>query len=268
MACDDHSITALSSSVRLLTAHVTKTTAHEPTLLSQALQDHSLSLSGTHPLKIIHTIQSNVLISNYLFRNGRFLEGRFYHHNAVLLTLESGLHKIRSSRPTSSPPHRLVSEKTMLPSPNDSMEEGERINAFWTVYFMDKVWSGIFDTTSLMTDHGGHWTQIDTPWPLDEAKYKQVSDFTLSNHMRSDLFGRVFHLRVFEALGRFITSFLRPSKRLGVVHQVWPYSRERRCCSNAQAFKRDDGKLVCSIGSIVNEFSVYGIHVKICNGMK
>jgi hypothetical protein len=39
---------------------------------------------------------------------------------------------------------------------------------------MDKAWSAIFDTSSLMTDSGGHGTQIDTPWPLDATQYKQV----------------------------------------------------------------------------------------------
>jgi hypothetical protein len=244
--------------------------AHEPSLLCRALQNTSVALSGSHPQKILRTLQANVFLANYLFRNNRFLEGRFYHHAAVLLVIESGLHKIRSGAPTSTDSRRLISETgTILPPSRNSVEEGERIDAFWNVYIMDKAWSAISDTSSLMTDSGGHGTQIDTPWPLDAAQYKQVNIFNLNIVIYIDahlILSRVCYILASEASEHFINSLPKFLRGLRKVYQAELYLRRRRCYWNVPVFKLGNGGQVCSLLIVVGA-TTYRRFVQICSNM-
>jgi hypothetical protein len=51
--------------------------AHEATYLSHALRATADTLSGQHHNTVLHSIQSEVLISLYFMRNMRFLEGKY-----------------------------------------------------------------------------------------------------------------------------------------------------------------------------------------------
>ena len=61
----------------------------------------------------------------------------------------------------------------VLPEPQDQVEEGERINGFWTSYWMSRVWAVVLGVPSPVFDVDGA-TQIDTPWPLDMEVYERV----------------------------------------------------------------------------------------------
>ena len=56
----------------------------------------------------------------------------------------------------------------------DSIEEGERIDAFWQVYILDKAWAVALKSPSSISEDGLWGTQIDTPWPLRMQEYEQV----------------------------------------------------------------------------------------------
>ena len=58
--------------------------------------------------------------------------------------------------------------------PRDATEEGERINAFWTVFVLDRCWSVWMQSPSVLIDETSASTQVDTPWPLDLIGYEQV----------------------------------------------------------------------------------------------
>lgn len=167
---------ALLSTVYLWGIHISRSDFfrnHESTFLSRALQHTANALSGNHPQKVLHALQSEVLLSYYFFRNGRFLEGRYHSSAAASLAISCGLNKIRSAS-TFTPNLDLVGNSFTLPAPQDSIEEGERINGFWTVFILDKCWSVALRSPSNLTDSEILGTRIDTPWPLNPHDYEQV----------------------------------------------------------------------------------------------
>src|SRR6267378_2969432 len=103
---------------------------YESAYLHRATQDAATILSGSHPNKILHSIQAEVLLATYFFANGKFFEGKYHLSNAVSTVFSAKLHTIRSSGPAPS---------SRMPTPRDSVEEGERILGLWTVLTMDKI---------------------------------------------------------------------------------------------------------------------------------
>lgn len=150
-------------------------TQHEDAILTRALSQLTGSLSSTHPQRIMHTIQAKVLLIHYLYANGRLLEGKYHTSSVVGLALAARLNKVRSSEVTDAKP---------LPAPVDSVEEGERIRACWTIFSLDKCWAVAFDSppnTHCPAEMAGQ--QLDTPWPLEMAGYEQglFSEYGTSN---------------------------------------------------------------------------------------
>lgn len=135
---------------------------YEPAFLAHALRSTAGSLSGTHPRTVLHSAQASVLLAYYFFRNGRALEGRYHVSAAVATVLSAGLHLIRGrNRP-------LTAEA--LPPPGDAVDEGERIDAFWTVLTLNNC---CVDGPSNVT-YGPEGLTIDTPWPLEARHYVEV----------------------------------------------------------------------------------------------
>ena len=93
------------------------------------------------------------------------------------MAISSGLHKIRSSRSTS-PATIAVLENTEGPilAPRDDIEEGERINGFWTACSLLKNLAVTLDPlhNSCVVFEGFGMDHIDTPWPLDMEGYEAV----------------------------------------------------------------------------------------------
>ncbi|KAJ3933649.1 MAG: hypothetical protein NXY57DRAFT_973874 [Lentinula lateritia] len=163
----------LLSTVYLWGIHLSSQTQHkdlEHTLLMRALRDTAsdLSTSNPHPHRFIHTIQAETLLGYYFFRNGNILEAKRHASSAVSLALGCGLNTLRSSH------EQQWSSNINLPPPQDAIEEGERINAFWAAFTLyqdiavtvdpPRSVCGIFDTPGC---------QVDTPWPLDMDMYKK-----------------------------------------------------------------------------------------------
>ncbi|KAJ3849410.1 hypothetical protein EV368DRAFT_47391, partial [Lentinula lateritia] len=164
----------LLSTVYLWGIHLSPQTQHkdlEHTLLMRALRDTAsdLSTSNLHPHRFMHTIQAETLLGYYFFRNGNILEAKRHASSAAALALGCGLNTLRSSHE-----QQHWSSNINLPPPQDAIEEGERINAFWAAFTLyrdiavtvdpPRSLCGIFDTPGC---------QIDTPWPLDMDMYKK-----------------------------------------------------------------------------------------------
>ncbi|KAJ7697667.1 hypothetical protein B0H17DRAFT_1130271 [Mycena rosella] len=162
---------ALLDAIYLWGAHLSraeKLSVHESGLLSDALRSAAESLSRGHSgTAILHTIQAEVLLAQYFFRNARILEGKYHASAAVSISLSSGLHKIRSADVRDS----ARSVESLSPAAS-ALEEGERINAFWTVLTLNNCWFAAdgSPTDISYTAHG-----VDTPWPLDIDVYFEES---------------------------------------------------------------------------------------------
>jgi hypothetical protein len=129
---------------------------------------------NSNPMHLLHTIQAQVLLSTYMFRNNRkFLEAEFHANGAATLTLGYQLHKIRSTRPV--PPSLLGAPllgEVHPAHPTDAIEEGERIRAFWTVACLQSTLHIALDAASIkfsVLESSGD--DIDTPWPLEISDY-------------------------------------------------------------------------------------------------
>ena len=160
---------ALLNAVLLYGAHlscINTLTVHEPTLLARAVEAVSNDLARHNRYPLTQTIQAEVILANYFFCVGRLLEGKYHASAAVALVLSARLHKIRASSPSDRHPP--------ADPPLDPIEEGERINAFWTVFALDKEWAVVSGTPSQL-DGQESPVAVDTPWPLDTEEYEHVS---------------------------------------------------------------------------------------------
>ncbi|KAJ7093518.1 hypothetical protein C8R44DRAFT_890740 [Mycena epipterygia] len=147
----------------------------EPIFLKRAQQHISTEISAhTHPTHFLHTIQAQVLLATYLFRNKRFLEAEFHVNGAATLTLGYQLHKIRSARPGTPPLLGVPVLLEVYPAPPaDAVEEGERIRAFWAVACLQSNLNIALNSAKgsfcILESPG---SEIDTPWPLEIADYE------------------------------------------------------------------------------------------------
>ncbi|EEB89420.1 hypothetical protein MPER_12481 [Moniliophthora perniciosa FA553] len=137
---------------------------------SQILLEAVGILSTKHPNKILHAIQAEVLLATWFLHSNRILEGKYHLGTAVSLTASAGLHRIRSPRPSQTPTHQMS-----LPPPADSVEEGERIIAFWTVFALSNIWDTISGPTSSCLVFNGDGKGIDTPWAWEMHEYEQYT---------------------------------------------------------------------------------------------
>ncbi|KAJ7479215.1 hypothetical protein FB451DRAFT_175074 [Mycena latifolia] len=139
-------------------------TAYEPAFLAHALRSTASSLVGSHPRTVLHSIQASVLLAHYFIRNARFLEGKYHTSAAVSIAVSAGLHRIRGTHNGASPTPEA------LPPPTDPVEEGERINAFWSVLTLNNCWASMDGSPSNVA-YGPAGLKIDTPWPLEPRHY-------------------------------------------------------------------------------------------------
>ncbi|KAF9465498.1 hypothetical protein BDZ94DRAFT_1320301 [Collybia nuda] len=140
-------------------------------------------LTGSHPQKVIHTMQAEILLSYYYLKNGRPLEGSYHANAALSLSLSAGLNRLHTS--WASPldfhpgsinlPIRNQNTEAMitsLPPPIDLAEENERIDAFWASVILNNCWVAIQESHSMLFDPLD--ARIDTPWPTD-SPYDVIS---------------------------------------------------------------------------------------------
>ncbi|KAF9073310.1 hypothetical protein BDP27DRAFT_319191 [Rhodocollybia butyracea] len=144
----------------------------ESAFLSRALSHLSHVLSSTHPLRLLHGTQAEILLSTYFFRTGRILEAKHHLSSAVSLATCAGLHRLRSGSTSSFSPGLVGIAESSLPLPKDVIDEGERINGFWTTFTLCNCWGvGVGGFSSMVFEsYGSH---IDTPWPLDMEDYEE-----------------------------------------------------------------------------------------------
>ncbi|KAF9028763.1 hypothetical protein BDZ89DRAFT_1014835 [Hymenopellis radicata] len=167
-------LNALMSAVFLWGSHLSDNSdinRHEPILLVRTIREVSQGLASGHPQAVLHCIQAEVLLSHYFYRQSRYLEGKYHSSAAVSLVLSAQLHKIRSV----DPPSELAFIKTSLPPAKDAVEEGERINGFWTVFILSNCWSTVDGSPSPFPWPCSSEARVDLPWPLDIGSYAQSS---------------------------------------------------------------------------------------------
>jgi hypothetical protein len=83
-----------------------------------------------------------------------------------------------------------------LQEPRDQIEEGERINAFWAVFVLDRCLAVMFGPPLVISDVDAPGMHIDTPWPLEMETYERVRTLgaiVVAESLKSDRFqGQIY----------------------------------------------------------------------------
>ncbi|KXN90893.1 hypothetical protein AN958_03423 [Leucoagaricus sp. SymC.cos] len=137
---------------------------HERTYFDLSIQlvSQDTSSTATHPKHRLHIIQAEVLLAYYFFSNKRPMEGKYHSYAAFSLAIASGIHRMRVRNPP---------ESTLSPA-TDDIEEGERVNAYWAVFCLDKEWSAVFNCNPNITCPSPAGTRILTPLPREIEEYE------------------------------------------------------------------------------------------------
>lgn len=151
------------------------------------MQHTATDLLGSHPSRVLHTLQAQVLLAYYFFRTGRFLEAKCQTGAAISLALGAGFHKLRSTNIWPPTILGLAHDAPIyLDAPQSNLEEGERINAFWAVFVLHKIITVALEPPANVCGAlEAPGIVIDTPWPMETKGYADVRDgfHCLSNRL-------------------------------------------------------------------------------------
>ena len=150
--------------------------AQEAPLLARAVQYVATDLLGSHPDKIINTMQAEVLLAYYFLRMGMLLEAKHRTGAAVSLALGSGLHKLYSPNIMSASTIGILQDQPYsLPPAKNGVQAAERINGFWAVLSLHKFISVALECPAQVCGAlEAPGMQIDAPWPIDMSEYQEV----------------------------------------------------------------------------------------------
>lgn len=162
---------ALQNALILVTFHLTSAQqqyASELTLLSTSSRQLNdiIPFCSASTRDLLDVIQTEVLLTFYLFRVGRTSEARYHLGAAASLALAFRLH---SSSPSDGAHHAPADIHSMLfnifrnplPRPVDQIERTEAIHAFWTVFTRDKCMSAVLGVPHNISGS----VRITIPWP-------------------------------------------------------------------------------------------------------
>jgi hypothetical protein len=111
---------------------------------------------------LLNFLQTEVLLTYYLFRVGRTVEAKYHSSAAASLALAFRLHSSSPEGETNTPTDSHFDIfRTTLPSPVDDIEQTEAIHAFWNVFTRDKSMSAVLGVPPTV----GRSIRVSVPWP-------------------------------------------------------------------------------------------------------
>lgn len=138
----------------------------EPHYLRATLD--SLNDALQHSTRLMDTIQATCLLSLYFYSVGRITEASYHQGAAASLAVRWELHR---APVTKMPTGGCFS----LNAPKDTVEEGQRICAFWMVYNLDRCWSTVMNRLPCIPADQTSSLLVDVPWPQPVEDYQNVS---------------------------------------------------------------------------------------------
>lgn len=178
---------ALQNAIILLCLHITETkqTAFEPTLLSRCLGQLAdiIPSCSTSTRDLLNVLQTEVLITHYLFRVGRTVEAKYHLGAAASLVLAFRLHSSsllegETNTPTDMQYISFDIFRTTLPNPVDDIEQTEAIHAFWSVFTQDKSISAVLGVPPSIDRS----IRVSIPWP---GQMQEVNSSDQDIHLTS-----------------------------------------------------------------------------------
>ncbi|KAJ3992062.1 hypothetical protein F5050DRAFT_1811871 [Lentinula boryana] len=142
----------------------------EPAFLRRARRYIALEVGTQNPTQIMHVLQAKILLIIYLVNTGQFLEAEFHGNGAISLVLSYGLHKII---PTSSGVYG--DPEGRLPPCTGPAEQAERIRAFWTVFYIQRLLAVMVGSLGNSFGSLDSYLEIRTPFPTKTMDYDSAS---------------------------------------------------------------------------------------------
>ncbi|KAJ3491861.1 hypothetical protein NLI96_g394 [Meripilus lineatus] len=124
-----------------------------------------LGSTQADPSNVILLLQAEVLLAFYHFFQNQSVQGQIRMTAATSMALAWGLHTSQMQR---GPAAAGVLGRYRLPPPIDPIEAGERINAFWTVFCLERRWCATQGLESRFPQD-----EVCVPWPLNMSDYEQ-----------------------------------------------------------------------------------------------
>ena len=186
--------------------------------------------SGEHGHAIIAVLQAEVLLANYFFSLGRFLEGKYHTSAATSLAITCRLNSLGVPQNINPLGMNLIHGQYMGFTAADNggaVNQGERVNAFWTVYILDKCWSVALGSPPSIAENSSHGVRISTPWPLSMAQYEQVR---MAPHDRYDPLSDIYHGQSVEYTGQLIVPEFLNSTTIGSLQYFSPIALRAQAC--------------------------------------
>ncbi|KAG8945436.1 hypothetical protein FRC04_000811 [Tulasnella sp. 424] len=116
----------------------------ESHFLAQAREGMTDSISRVN--RLVDYLKASAIVSIYLIKKGRHLEGYYHYSSAAGTAIACGLH----SNPFVS--GNPGSQNVVLLPTSDPLEAIDRIYTFWTFYYQDKVYAIIFGFASAFNE--------------------------------------------------------------------------------------------------------------------
>lgn len=151
----------------------------EEQIFARVTQHLSVPSTQTDPANVVFLLQAEALIAFYHFYKNQVVQGYARATAAATQTFVWGLNTSQRARGA---PAAGVLGRYHLPPPIDAIEAGERVNAFWTVFWMERCWSVAQGIQSMMFTQD-NLTSV--PWPLNMSDYEEVCQYL--NVVRSRL---------------------------------------------------------------------------------
>ncbi|KDQ08838.1 hypothetical protein BOTBODRAFT_555615 [Botryobasidium botryosum FD-172 SS1] len=177
---------ALLNAMYLIACHfsTSRTLSGCETLFLSRVQKH-LAQALAHSDRLFDFILAAGLLSRYYSFKGRLLEAHSTGVTVTRFALGCGLHKIKTREwkkvAQESEKTRTQGRALLIPQPKDSVELGERINAFWMLYINDRIISIGTGLPNAISDD-----DIETVWPAPmEAFESHTASDTEAGTIRS-----------------------------------------------------------------------------------
>lgn len=176
---------ALQNTIILLCLHITNTkqSAFELTVLSRCLRQLAdiIPSCSASTRDLLDVLQTEVLLTYYLFRVGRTVEAKYHSGAAASLVLAFRLHSSSEGEQNTHADMQSVAFDifgTTLPNLVDDIEQTEAIHAFWNVFTWDKSVSAVLEVPPSI----GRSIRVSVPWP---RKMREVNSFDQDIHLTS-----------------------------------------------------------------------------------
>ncbi|KAJ3883150.1 hypothetical protein F5051DRAFT_499939, partial [Lentinula edodes] len=196
--------------------------SQEHTFLSLAILHQPNIISSSHPNKVVHAIQAEILLGMYFYHTSRPSTAKYHLNAALAMALAAGAHKICNYDTTlfQYPAGKDLEEE------RHRIMEGEKINGFWVALSLNvclvvALHSPIDEVLLLQTQVSN--LSIDTPWPMDIQSYAtSIVKPAQNNRSTMDLFFNHYPSGALAGMGKLdaLAMYIQSSMLLGRAYIV------------------------------------------------